>query len=107
MKSKSLKLSTLCLVMMGGYQGVAAQYPNAAAAIIQGCRDSSLYVMPVWPPIKKVSRYLKIRKLKIRPMPGPYLAEWDELHAKARDFGAAVGLYSNVDPDPALRQASR
>lgn len=46
------------------------------------------------------------QKIKNKAKAGPYLAEWDELHAKARDFGAAVGLYSNVDPDPALRQAA-
>lgn len=104
MKSKSLKLSTLCLMMMGGYQGVAADtqvqlLPLFKAAEIPSLCDASLDSM------QKDIQIFENKKIKNKAKAGPYLAEWDELHAKARDFGAAVGLYSNVDPDPALRQA--
>lgn len=105
MKSKSLKLSTLCLMMMGGYQGVAADtqvqlLPLFKAAEIPSLCDASLDSM------QKDIQIFENKKIKNKAKAGPYLAEWDELHAKARDFGAAVGLYSNVDPDPALRQAA-
>ena len=105
MKSKSLKLSSLCLVMMGGYQGVAAQaqaqlLPLFKAAEIPSLCDANLASM------QKDIQIFENQKIKNKAKAGPYLAEWDELHAKARDFGAAVGLYSNVDPDPALRQAA-
>lgn len=105
MKSKSLKLSSLCLVIMGGYQGVAAQtqaqlLPLFKAAEIPSLCDANLASM------QKDIQILENQKIKNKAKAGPYLAEWDELHAKARDFGAAVGLYSNVDPDPALRQAA-
>ena len=105
MKSKSLKLSTLCLMMMGGYQGVAAEtqaqlLPLFKAAEIPSLCDASLDSM------QKDIQIFENKKIKNKAKAGPYLAEWDELHAKARDFGAAVGLYSNVDPDPALRQAA-
>ena len=105
MKSKSLKLSSLCLVIMGGYQGVAAQtqaqlLPLFKAAEIPSLCDANLASM------QKDIQIFENQKIKNKAKAGPYLAEWDELHAKARDFGAAVGLYSNVDPDPALRQAA-
>ena len=105
MKSKSLKLSTLCLMIMGGYQGVAAEtqaqlLPLFKAAEIPSLCDASLASM------QKDIQIFENKKIKDKAKAGPYLAEWDELHAKARDFGAAVGLYSNVDPDPALRQAA-
>ena len=105
MKSKSLKLSTLCLMMMGGYQGLAADtqvqlLPLFKAAEIPSLCDASLDSM------QKDIQIFENKKIKNKAKAGPYLAEWDELHAKARDFGAAVGLYSNVDPDPALRQAA-
>ncbi|MCO8073992.1 Zn-dependent oligopeptidase [Acinetobacter lwoffii] len=105
MKSKSLKLSTLCLMMMGGYQGVAADtqvqlLPLFKAAEIPSLCDASLASM------QKDIQIFENKKIKNKAKAGPYLAEWDELHAKARDFGAAVGLYSNVDPDPVLRQAA-
>ena len=105
MKTKSLKLSTLCLMMMGGYQGVAADtqvqlLPLFKAAEIPSLCDASLDSM------QKDIQIFENKKIKNKAKAGPYLAEWDELHAKARDFGAAVGLYSNVDPDPALRQAA-
>ena len=105
MKPKSLKLSTLCLMMMGGYQGVAADtqvqlLPLFKAAEIPSLCDASLASM------QKDIQIFENKKIKNKAKAGPYLAEWDELHAKARDFGAAVGLYSNVDPDPALRQAA-
>ena len=105
MKPKSLKLSTLCLMMMGGYQGVAANtqvqlLPLFKAAEIPSLCDASLASM------QKDIQIFENKKIKNKAKAGPYLAEWDELHAKARDFGAAVGLYSNVDPDPALRQAA-
>ena len=105
MKSKSLKLSTLCLMIMGGYQGVAADtqvqlLPLFKAAEIPSLCDASLDSM------QKDIQIFENKKIKNKAKAGPYLAEWDELHAKARDFGAAVGLYSNVDPDPALRQAA-
>ena len=105
MKSKSLKLSSLCLVMMGGYPGVAAQtqaqlLPLFKAAEIPSLCDANLASM------QKDIQIFENQKIKNKAKAGPYLAEWDELHAKARDFGAAVGLYSNVDPDPALRQAA-
>ncbi|MCO8082617.1 M3 family metallopeptidase [Acinetobacter lwoffii] len=105
MKSKSLKLSTLCLMIMGGYQGVAADtqvqlLPLFKAAEIPSLCDASLASM------QKDIQIFENKKIKDKAKAGPYLAEWDELHAKARDFGAAVGLYSNVDPDPALRQAA-
>lgn len=105
MKSKSLKLSTLCLMIMGGYQGVAADTQVQLlqlfkAAEIPSLCDASLASM------QKDIQIFENKKIKNKAKAGPYLAEWDELHAKARDFGAAVGLYSNVDPDPALRQAA-
>ena len=105
MKSKSLKLSSLWLVIMGGYQGVAAQtqaqlLPLFKAAEIPSLCDANLASM------QKDIQIFENQKIKNKAKAGPYLAEWDELHAKARDFGAAVGLYSNVDPDPALRQAA-
>lgn len=105
MKSKSLKLSTLCLMIMGGYQGVAADTQVQLlqlfkAAEIPSLCDASLASM------QKDIQIFENKKIKDKAKAGPYLAEWDELHAKARDFGAAVGLYSNVDPDPALRQAA-
>ena len=105
MKSKSLKLSTLCLMMMGGYQGLAADtqvqlLPLFKAAEIPSLCDASLASM------QKDIQIFENKKIKNKAKAGPYLAEWDELHAKARDFGAAIGLYSNVDPDPALRQAA-
>lgn len=105
MKSKSLKLSSLCLVIMGGYQGVAAQtqaqlLPLFKAAEIPSLCDANLASM------QKDIQIFENQKIKNKAKAGPYLAEWDELHAKARDFGAAVGLYSNVGPDPALRQAA-
>ena len=105
MKSKSLKLSSLCLVIMGGYQGVAAEtqaqlLPLFKAAEIPSLCDANLASM------QKDIQIFENQKIKNKAKAGPYLAEWDELHAKARDFGAAVGLYSNVDPDPALRQAA-
>lgn len=105
MKSKSLKLSSLFLVIMGGYQGVAAQtqaqlLPLFKAAEIPSLCDANLASM------QKDIQIFENQKIKNKAKAGPYLAEWDELHAKARDFGAAVGLYSNVDPDPALRQAA-
>ena len=105
MKSKSLKLSSLCLVMMGGYQGVTAQtqmqlLPLFKAAEIPALCDASLATA------QKDIQAFENKKIKNNADARSYLAEWDALHAKARDFGAAVGLYSNVDPDPALRQAA-
>ena len=105
MKSKSLKLSSLCLVMMGGYQGVTAQtqmqlLPLFKAAEIPTLCDASLATA------QKDIQAFENKKIKNNADARSYLAEWDALHAKARDFGAAVGLYSNVDPDPALRQAA-
>lgn len=105
MKLKPLKLSTLCLMIMGGYQGVAADtqvqlLPLFKAAEIPSLCDASLASM------QKDIQIFENKKIKDNAKAGSYLAEWDELHAKARDFGAAVGLYSNVDPDPALRQAA-
>ncbi|WP_074384122.1 M3 family metallopeptidase [Acinetobacter pseudolwoffii] len=105
MKSKSLKLSSLCLVMMGGYQGLAAEtqtqlLPLFKATEIPALCDANLASM------QKDMLIFENRKIKNKAKAGAYLAEWDELHAKARDFSAAVGLYSNVDPDPALRQAA-
>src|SRR5690606_16627365 len=105
MKSKSLKLSTLCLMIMGGYQRLAADtqlqlLPLFKAAEIPALCDANRASM------QKHSLRFENRKIKNKAKAGSYLAEWDELHAKARDFGAAVGLYSNVDPDPALRQAA-
>lgn len=92
-------------MMMGGYQGVAADtqvqlLPLFKAAEIPSLCDASLDSM------QKDIQIFENKKIKNKAKAGPYLAEWDELHAKARDFGAAVGLYSNVDPDPALRQAA-
>ena len=105
MKSKSLKLSSLCLVIMGGYQGVAAQTQAQLLALFKAAEIPSLCDANL-ASMQKDIQIFENQKIKNKAKAGPYLAEWDELHAKARDFGAAVGLYSNVDPDPALRQAA-
>jgi thimet oligopeptidase len=91
--------------MMGGYQGVTAQtqmqlLPLFKAAEIPALCDASLATA------QKDIQAFENKKIKNNADARSYLAEWDALHAKARDFGAAVGLYSNVDPDPALRQAA-
>lgn len=77
MKSKSLKLSSLCLVIMGGYQGVAAQtqaqlLPLFKAAEIPSLCDANLASM------QKDIQIFENQKIKNKAKAGPYLAEWDE-----------------------------
>ena len=44
--------------------------------------------------------------LKNETAAAPILAEWDRIFASFEDFYGPIGLYSNVDPDEALRKAA-
>lgn len=108
MRWKGLQWTALGLAMLGSAQMLRAetgQYmprflPLFKAADIPARCEASLEQMQTG--IRKFAR----QKIKNNADARPYLVAWDELHAVLNDFGSPMTLYSNVDPDPALRQAA-
>lgn len=105
MTLKHLKFTTLCLAMIGGSQTVMAEtqtqlLPLFKAAEIPALCDANLDKMQ-----KDIQKF-ESQKIKNKAEDRPYLAAWDTLQASIGDFVSPIGLYSNVDPDPALRQAA-
>lgn len=104
MTMKPLKLSTLCVLMMGAVQTAQAAEPQTLpmfkAADIPALCDQALTDFQ-----KNVNTF-ETQKIKNKAKAAPYLAQWDDVGAKLNDFINPIGLYSNVDPDPALRDAA-
>ena len=103
MKMSHLKLSTLCVLMLGiaqTAQAEAIKLPIYKAAEIPQLCDQTLAEYQ-----KSVTAF-ENKKIKNNAKAAEYLAEWDDIGAKFRDFMSPIGLYANVDPDPVLRDAA-
>lgn len=104
MKIDNLKLSALCIVMMGSMQSVYAQAPVTLplfkAGEVESTCDAKIEAF------KKNITQFENQKIKKNADAAPYLAQWDKIGAEFSDFSSPIGLYSNVDPDPALRKAA-
>ncbi len=106
MKSNFMQLTTLSVLMMGGSQLVHAAdttrstLPKFQAKDIPALCDAN---------IKKIQNDLSAfeqKDIKKNAKAAPVLAEWDQVFSKFEDFYGPIGLYSNVDPDEALRKAA-
>lgn len=106
MKSNFMQLTTLSVLMMGGSQLVHAvdttrsTLPKFQAKDIPALCDAN---------IKKIQNDLSAfeqKNIKKNAKAAPVLAEWDQVFSKFEDFYGPIGLYSNVDPDEALRKAA-
>ncbi|MGE8653056.1 MAG: M3 family metallopeptidase [Acinetobacter gandensis] len=106
MKSNFMQLTTLSVLMMGGSQLVHAAdttrstLPKFQAKDIPALCDAN---------IKKIQNDLSAfeqKNIKKNAKAAPVLAEWDQVFSKFEDFYGPIGLYSNVDPDEALRKAA-
>ena len=106
MKSNFMQLTTLSVLMMGGSQLVHAAdttrstLPKFQAKDIPALCDAN---------IKKIQNDLSAfeqKNIKKNAKAAPVLAEWDQVFSKFEDFYGSIGLYSNVDPDEALRKAA-
>lgn len=106
MKSNFMQLTTLSVLMIGGSQLVHAAdttrstLPKFQAKDIPALCDAN---------IKKIQNDLSAfeqKNIKKNAKAAPVLAEWDQVFSKFEDFYGPIGLYSNVDPDEALRKAA-
>ncbi|TSH73903.1 Zn-dependent oligopeptidase [Acinetobacter sp. RF15A] len=104
MQSKKMKISTLSVLLMMSSSGAIAAQPSFLplfkASEIPALCDANLKKMH-----KQVKKF-ESKKIKNNARSSAYLAEWDNILAEASDFISPIGLYSNIDPDPALRQAA-
>ncbi|OTG80542.1 Zn-dependent oligopeptidase [Acinetobacter sp. ANC 5054] len=106
MKNQALKLTTLTMLMMGGSQIAQAEdstrstLPKFKAQDIPALCDAKIQQVQT-----ELNAFEK-KSIKKNAKAAPVLAEWDQIFAKFEDFYGPIGLYSNVDPDEALRKAA-
>lgn len=105
MKKNLLQLSTLSLLVMTATQMSMANETRATLPILKAAE------IPAWCDSELSSIQQKLTKIENQPTTknadaAPVLALWDKTFSSMEDFSGPIGLYSNVDPDPKLRQAA-
>ncbi len=104
-KSKPLKLSTLCLFVMGLSPFASAQAERMTLPLFEANKVSELCDANLAQVKAKITDFEQMKVKKNAPA-APILANWDQLQASFENFYGPIGLYSNVDPDAALRKAA-
>ncbi|MFT4021345.1 MAG: M3 family metallopeptidase [Acinetobacter sp.] len=105
MRNHMLKISTLSLFMITATQvssaaTVRTTLPLLNAAQVPAWCDGHLNKM------QQTLRQLEKQSTAVHTAAAQVLAAWDKAFSSMEDFSGPIGLYSNVDPDPKLRQAA-
>ena len=105
MKMKHLKLSALSVLMIGASQFSSAQAERVTLPFFEADQVSELCDSNLAQAKAKITDFEQIKVKKNAPA-AAILANWDQLQANFENFYGAIGLYSNVDPDAALRKSA-
>lgn len=106
MMIKTLKLSSLTVLMLGASQWtLAEQHSRTTLPLFKAADIPALCEQNIADVKSKVDAFAA-KKVKKNAAAAPILAEWDQLQADFEKFANPIGLYNNVDPDAALRQAA-
>lgn len=106
MKSNTFKLATLCLLTMGINQMVMAETTKRQTLPTFQAQDIAVMCDTKINEVKKQLKSVEMRSLKLNAPAAPVLAEWDRIFAEFEDFYGPIGLYGNVYPDEAVRNAA-
>ncbi len=106
MKKQHFKFTALCMLGLGMSQmALAETAPRQTLPSFQA-KDIPAMCNAKIADVKKQLKTFENKPLKNETAAAPVLAEWDRIFASFEDFYGPIGLYSNVDPDEALRKAA-
>lgn len=106
MKHYNLKLTTFCLLTMGVNQFSSADSLTRQTLPLFQSKDIPALCDAKISDVKKQLTSLETLQLAQDTPAAPILAKWDAILASFEDFYGPIGLYSNVDPDEAVRKAA-
>ncbi|ENU30813.1 hypothetical protein F991_01327 [Acinetobacter sp. CIP-A165] len=106
MKFNTFKSTTLCLLTMGVSQMAIAETTKRQTLPTFQAQDIATMCDAKMNEVKKQLKSVEMLRLKQDAPAAPVLAKWDRIFAEFEDFYGPIGLYGNVYPDEAVRNAA-